>query len=429
VRRIALENGFKEVGEHDVWNIIWTDVPISLEKALEMRRFQNAHAIFWGTTPPVQKANHFPGMNEICRKDRLARNLNRMKKSFPEDYNFFPRTWSLPADVADLLMYSRLKKNATYICKPDSGCQGKGISLARNLKKLNPFAKLICQVYIPKPLLIDGYKFDLRIYILITSCDPLRVFIYNEGIARFATVKYSPPNDTNIDVIYMHLTNYSLNKFSQSYDTHGDGSKRKMSAVLKTLADNDFDVKKLQDSIDAVIVKTMIAAQPTLRHYYRASFPKHDHGSACFEILGFDILIDRSLKPFLLEVNHSPSFNLDLPVDAEIKESLLKDTFNIIYMGGNGPEEAKGGKKGAKGKGNQNGGPDMNTRLSKALQMQIHHENTHCGNYRLIYPLENSNNYCDFFDQTSCPTMADSNLSTKKKQGRYNATSKNSNHL
>lgn len=45
-----------------------------------------------------QKVNHFPGMSEICRKDLLARNLNRMLKMFPKDYNFFPKTWCIPAE-------------------------------------------------------------------------------------------------------------------------------------------------------------------------------------------------------------------------------------------------------------------------------------------------------------------------------------------
>lgn len=43
---------------------------------------------------------------------------------------------------------------------------------------------MICQVYVTKPLLIDGYKFDLRVYALLTSIDPLRIFVYNEGLAR-----------------------------------------------------------------------------------------------------------------------------------------------------------------------------------------------------------------------------------------------------
>lgn len=47
---------------------------------------------------PFQKINHFPGMTEICRKDLLARNLNRMQKLYPTEYSFFPRTWCLPAE-------------------------------------------------------------------------------------------------------------------------------------------------------------------------------------------------------------------------------------------------------------------------------------------------------------------------------------------
>lgn len=46
----------------------------------------------------LQKINHFPGMSEICRKDSLARNMNRMLKLFPRDYNIFPRTWCLPGE-------------------------------------------------------------------------------------------------------------------------------------------------------------------------------------------------------------------------------------------------------------------------------------------------------------------------------------------
>ena len=51
-----------------------------------------------------------------------------------------------------------------------------------------------------------------------------------------------------------------------------------------------------------VIIKTLIAAHPILKHNYRSCFPNHTRGSACFEILGFDVLLDRKLKPWLIEV-------------------------------------------------------------------------------------------------------------------------------
>jgi tubulin polyglutamylase TTLL6/13 len=52
----------------------------------------------------------------------------------------------------------------------------------------------------------------------------------------------------------------------------------------------------------------------------------------CFEILGFDILIDSSFKPFLLEVNHTPSFTTDTPLDAVIKKNLIRDTIQLMNI-------------------------------------------------------------------------------------------------
>lgn len=89
-------------------------------------------------------------MAEICRKDLLARNLNRMLRLFPKDYNFFPKTWCLPADLGDLNAYARSRRNRTYILKPDTGCQGKGIYLTRSVRDLKPHTRMICQVYIAR---------------------------------------------------------------------------------------------------------------------------------------------------------------------------------------------------------------------------------------------------------------------------------------
>lgn len=142
-------------------------------------------------------------------------------------------------------------RNKTYILKPDQGSQGRGIWLTKHLKDVKTADRMICQIYITKPLLIDGYKFDLRVYTLITSVDPLRIYVFNEGLARFATSKYREPSEYNTTNIYMHLTNYSVNKHSRMYSTDDEiGTKRKISTLNRILASEGYDVAELWANID-----------------------------------------------------------------------------------------------------------------------------------------------------------------------------------
>ena len=67
----------------------------------------------------------------------------------------------------------------------------------------------------PLPSLLQGYKFDLRIYVAVTSFTPLKIYLYEEGLARFATEQYS--GAVQLNNLCMHLTNYSVNKKSAQY--------------------------------------------------------------------------------------------------------------------------------------------------------------------------------------------------------------------
>ncbi|VUZ45203.1 unnamed protein product, partial [Hymenolepis diminuta] len=270
-------------------------------------------------------------MSEICRKDALARNLNRMLKLFPKEYNIFPKTWILPADWGELQQYAREKKNRTYILKPDTGCQGKGIWITKCPREIKPTENVICQAYISRPFLIDGFKFDLRLYVLVTSIVPLRVYVYKDGLARFTTQPYREPTAANVGNVFLHLTNYAIQKHSEKFIREDEeaGTKRRVTTVNCWFIEHGYDVDKIWRDIDDVILKVLMSGLPVLRHNYRTCFPNHVETSACFEILGFDIMLDRKMRPYVIEVNHSPSFHTDSQLDKEIKEALLWDTLNL----------------------------------------------------------------------------------------------------
>ena len=87
------------------------------------------------------------------------------------------------------------------------------------------------------------------------------------------------------------------------------------------------NIQELKNKIDDIIVKTLISIQPDLLHNYRTCQPGDQYNNMCFEILGFDIIINKKGVPQLLEVNHAPSFNDDTNLDRIVKSQLLQDTF------------------------------------------------------------------------------------------------------
>ena len=76
--------------------------------------------------------------------------------------------------------------------------------------------ELIISKYIKNPFLINGLKFDLRLYVMITSIDPWRIYVYNEGLCRFAVDEYDSTLSPK-EALHAHLTNFSLNKKNEKF--------------------------------------------------------------------------------------------------------------------------------------------------------------------------------------------------------------------
>ncbi|KAM8873669.1 tubulin polyglutamylase TTLL7 isoform 3-T3 [Spinachia spinachia] len=328
VRIVISEVDFTKTREDDeTANLIWSDSAVQHEKIAELRNYQ--------------RINHFPGMGEICRKDCLARNMSKMIKCNPQEYSFIPKTWIFPAEYTQFQNYvmelRRKRKQKTFIVKPANGAMGHGISLIRNWEKLPAQEHFIVQEYLDKPFLMEGYKFDLRIYILVTSCDPLRIFLYNDGLVRMGTEKYHAPSEANLSQLYMHLTNYSVNKHNENFErdeTVDKGSKRSISWFTEFLRANDYDVAKFWGDVSELVVKTIIVAEPHVLHAYRMCRPGQPPGSdsVCFEVLGFDIILDRKLKPWLLEINRAPSFGTDQKIDYDVKKGVLLNALKLLNI-------------------------------------------------------------------------------------------------
>lgn len=185
--------------------------------------------------------------------------------------------------------------------------------------------------YIDDPFLIDGYKFDLRIYVAVISLHPLKIFVYDEGLVRFASEKYSKTIDTQQN-LFVHLTNYAINKqnvnFVKNENAHIDnvGGKWSFTAFKRYLRDNRYQVDQMLAQIHDLIIKSILSVEGIIHQNISQQVPFRTN---CFELFGYDILLDSKLKPYLLEVNLCPSLVCDSPLDLRIKSALVADLLNL----------------------------------------------------------------------------------------------------
>jgi len=162
----------------------------------------------------------------------------------------------------------------------------------------------------------------------------LVAYKYGQGFARFCTEKYTNEPD-ELDNNFIHLTNVSIQKYGNDYHEVNGGKFNFRNLLSYIQGTRGLAVcEKLVKDIDAVLKHSLRAIQPLMAH------EKH-----CFEVYGYDIIIDSCLCPWLIEVNASPSLSGTTSSDRIMKHSLVNDVLNIII-----PKDFPNAKVGEAGK-------------------------------------------------------------------------------
>lgn len=158
------------------------------------------------------------------------------------------------------------------------------------------------------------------------------MWIYRDGFARFSASQFSLES---LQDVYVHLTNVAIQKTSEDYNPE-KGSKwslRNLREYLTARHGNE-KVSKMMNQIDLSVIRTLQSV---------ASVVVQDRH--CFEIYGFDVILDTNLFPWLLEVNACPAFTPSNEEDYVLKCALVDDTTSVLDLEGRltGYEKRVGG--------------------------------------------------------------------------------------
>ena len=319
VKRLLEDNGFIQSKSGEPWTIAWSSGHIKLTSYEKLSKYQ--------------KMNHFPRSNELTRKDLLYKNLSKLKELFPgTKFDFLPESYILPNEYTFLKDRMDKNPNQFWIVKPVASSQGRGIFLTKNINDIPSNHQTIASRYITNPFLINKKKFDLRIYAFVTSIIPLRIYRFKEGLTRFSANRYN----LDINDRCAHLTNYAVNKNNKNYiqnespfEVDYNSSKWTLTSLKQYLEENGINSDLIFEKIDDIIIKTFISCENNLVNAISKYCAYQEN---CFELYGFDILIDEHLNCWLMEVNLSPNLHFDAAIDLKIKGEMIAEIFDLIRI-------------------------------------------------------------------------------------------------
>ena len=211
----------------------------------------------------------------------------------------FPKTLAKLAKNSP--QYEMTGTKNIWIIKPGRKSRGRDIKILTRLEDIKEYVSepnyWIAQKYIENPLLINSRKFDIRQWVLITCFDPLTIWIYNRCYLRFTAAEFSFEDLSNN---FMHLTNNSISKNASNFEnTENCGfmwDLEQFKEHLLNLKGYDVWSESLFPAIKRLIISSILTAGKLIRRN-------------SFELLGLDLMVDTSLRPWLIEINSSPAMD------------------------------------------------------------------------------------------------------------------------
>ena len=185
-------------------------------------------------------------------------------------------------------------------------------------KKHYQSKKILLQKYIENPLLYNGRKFDMRIWVLLTH--DMKVYIFKEGHLKATSYKYSLDNKD----FFVHLTNYSVQKYSNNFAKYEVGNEISFDEFQENLSKDyniNIDVRKdILNKIKNVIAISMKSVRKIININNR---------KGCFEIFGYDLMFDIDLNPYLIEINTNPGLEISSPLISRLVPRMIDDALRL----------------------------------------------------------------------------------------------------